>query len=136
MRQLFEFFYNFQIQKRIVPAETLWGNTVCVLSLKKYNLTKETFSKCNVSIGLKHFNAVRNSIYIFLKVQTLREGHKLFIKLPLFWHYLVASNYKWTMGQIFVAFLEHLIFNKKNQHKVVKKSYLYKKKECMYSLYS
>ena len=34
-------------------------------------------------------------------VQIFWEGHKNLANLPLFfWHYLVASNYKWKMGQI------------------------------------
>ena len=46
------------------------------------------------------------------KVQIFWEGHKNLAHLPLFiWHYLVASNYKWKMGQIFVAFLEYLNFS-------------------------
>ena len=37
------------------------------------------------------------------KVQIFWEGHKNLAHLPLFiWHYLVASNYKWKMGHIFV----------------------------------
>ena len=47
-----------------------------------------------------------------VKVQILWEGHKNFALLPIFiWHYLVASNYKWKMGQIFWAFSEYPNFN-------------------------
>ena len=33
--------YNFQIQKRIVPGETIWGNTVPFLSPHQLNKLKE-----------------------------------------------------------------------------------------------
>ena len=49
-------------------------------------------------------------------VQIFLEGHKNLAILPLFiWHYLVVSNSKRKMGQIFVAFSEYrnLIFFKK-----------------------
>ena len=37
----------------------------------------------------------------FCKVQIFWEGHKKLAHLPpLIWHCLVASNYKWKMGQI------------------------------------
>ena len=43
------------------------------------------------------------------KVQIYWEGHKSLADLPLFcWHYLVASNNKWKVGQIFVAFSKYL----------------------------
>ena len=49
-----------------------------------------------------------------LKVQLFSEGHKNWANLPLFIrHYLVASNYKWIMGQSFVAFTEYLNFENK-----------------------
>ena len=38
----------------------------------------------------------------------------------LFRRYLVASNYKWKMGQIFVAFLEYLNF--KNDYVLILKT--------------
>ena len=47
------------------------------------------------------------------KVQIFWEVQKNLAHLPLFfWHYLVASNYKWKMGQIFVAFSEYLNFRR------------------------
>ena len=36
LRQLFEFESNFQIQKRIVSAETIWGNTIPCLRTQKW----------------------------------------------------------------------------------------------------
>ena len=46
------------------------------------------------------------------KVQIFWEDHKNLAHLPLFiWQYLAASNYKWKMGQIFVAFSEYLNFS-------------------------
>ena len=52
--------------------------------------------------------------YTFLyliKIQIFWEGHTNLAHLPLFfWHYLVASNYEWKMGQIVVAFSEYLNF--------------------------
>ena len=45
------------------------------------------------------------------KVQIFWESYKNLALLPLFfWHYLVASNHKWKMGQIFEAFSKHLNF--------------------------
>ena len=50
---------------------------------------------------------------LYIKVQILWESHKMLVHLPLFIsHYLVASNYKWKMGQIFVAFSEYLNFSR------------------------
>ena len=54
---------------------------------------------------------------VLLKVQIFWKGHKNFSHLPLFiWHYLAASNYKWKMGQTFVAFSEYLNFTSHNFH--------------------
>ena len=46
------------------------------------------------------------------KVQIFWECHKILAHLPLFFYnmYLVASNYKWKMGQIFLVFSENLNF--------------------------
>ena len=45
------------------------------------------------------------------KVQIFSEGlQNLAHLLIFFWHCLVASNYNWKMGQIFVAFSEYLNF--------------------------
>ena len=52
-----------------------------------------------------------NFTHVFTKVQIVWEGHKNLTHL-FFLHYLVASNYKWKMGQIFVTFSEHLNFTK------------------------
>ena len=47
------------------------------------------------------------------KAHVFWEGHKNFTYLRIFiWHYLVTSNYKWKMGQIFVAFTDYLKFKK------------------------
>ena len=50
-------------------------------------------------------------LFTLVKVQVFWKDHKNMAHLPLFiWHYLVSSNYKWKMGQIFVAFSEYLNF--------------------------
>ena len=47
-----------------------------------------------------------------VKVQIFLDGHNNFSLLPVFiWHYLVASNHKWKMGQIFWAFSEYPNFS-------------------------
>ena len=50
-------------------------------------------------------------VFMIIKVQIFWEGHKNLAHLPLFsWHYLVVSNWKWKIGQTFVAFSEYLNF--------------------------
>ena len=50
------------------------------------------------------------------KVQIFWEGQKSLTHLSLFfWNYLVASNYNWKMGQIFVTFSEYLILTMADQ---------------------
>ena len=46
-----------------------------------------------------------------LKFRYSEKATKISSIFQFFWHYLVASNYKWKMGQIFVAFSEYLNFN-------------------------
>ena len=49
--------------------------------------------------------------FLNIKIQIFWEGHNNLVHLPLlFWHYLLASIYKWKMGQIFVGFSEYLNF--------------------------
>ena len=58
-----------------------------------------------------------NKFTYLTKVQIFWEGHKNLFYLQLFiWYYLVASNYKWKIGQIFVAFSEYLNFNQPCQY--------------------
>jgi hypothetical protein len=41
------------------------------------------------------------------------KAAKIWSIFQLFWHYLLASNYKWKMDQIFSAFREYLNFKEK-----------------------
>ena len=46
-----------------------------------------------------------------IKVRIFWKGHKNLAHLPLFiLHYLIASNYKWKMDQILMAFSKYLNF--------------------------
>ena len=67
------------------------------------------FTDANNNIHRYCKDTDKSLAYCF-KVQTFVEGNKNICHLPLFifWHYLIASNYKWKMGQIFVAFSEYL----------------------------
>ena len=63
---------------------------------------------------MKYFHLKLKPTYFryVVKVQIFWENLKNLAHLPLFiWQYLVASNYKWKMSQIFVAFSEYLNFN-------------------------
>ena len=52
---------------------------------------------------------MKHLFYDRIEIAKFRYSEKA--NLPLFfWHYLVASNYKWKMGQIFVAFSEYQNF--------------------------
>ena len=47
-------------------------------------------------------------VLLFVKVQIFWEGLKNLAHLQFFiWYYLVVSNFKWKIGQIFVDFLEY-----------------------------
>ena len=70
---------------------------------EEWNIQSDFAKECASNFVLKYF--------IGCKVQIFWEGHNFFSSLPLFiWHYLVASNYKWKKGHIFVAFSEYLNF--------------------------
>ena len=60
-------------------------------------------------------NKSQNYPYNDSKVKIFWESPKNLAHLPHFiWHYLVASNYKWKTGQIFVAFSEYLNFTQQS----------------------
>ena len=104
----FEFFYctpkKFKFAQILLDdknATYLSSNIIPALmdgSIKRYSIClrkKIPFNKWNFLkilckyLVLKYFIAVRNSIYIFFKVQILWKGPKISINHPLFWHYVV-----------------------------------------------
>ena len=64
----------------------------------------------NISVLLIILVITVNIGNMYLKVRIFWEGHKNLAHLLPFLHYLVAPNSKWKMGQIVVAFSEHLNF--------------------------
>ena len=81
----------------------------CLLHSK---LTKKWWLRCSTQkVAFIINDYFKNAHFDNVKVQIFWEGHKSLAHLPLFfWHYLIASNYKWKMGQIFVVFSENMNF--------------------------
>ena len=75
------------------------------MNLLDWKVGQKEIKKCRVTDN--------TLLFPHYKVQVFWESHKNLAHFPLFiWHYLVASNHKWKMGQIFVAFSEYLNFKK------------------------
>ena len=88
----------------ILLEKVEWMNT---------NKTKKVFCLTCCAISGPHFFGQTNQKWqCSFKVQIFWEGHKNLSLLPI-WLYLVASNYKWNLGQIFVAFSEYLNFKQR-----------------------
>ena len=65
------------------------------------------YKKTILYIVWKNFKGLSSKVRIFW------EGQKDLAHFPIFfWHYILLSNYKWKMCQIFVAFSEYLNFKK------------------------
>ena len=68
--------------------------------------------KSNYGSGGKQDWRYLNQRSAAVKVQIFCEGRKNLAHLLLFvWHYIITSNYKWKMYQIFMAFSQYLNFN-------------------------
>ena len=79
---------------------------------QKKLINRNILKKIHATFGGNLLLEFLTCMLLFLKVKMFRESQKNLAHLPHFiWHYLVASNYKWKMGHIFMAFSECQNFN-------------------------
>ena len=76
-------FYNFQIQKRIVSAETIWGNTVLQIISNKCVISIDNFKDLKLFINKK--SNLKEKIYYF--------GFKDFPHLVFDWAFLDSASF-------------------------------------------
>ena len=76
MRKLYEIFMILQIQKRIVSAETIRGNTVCLFKrIQKFAMCK----RLHISTGSIHSRLIQSIIFastcpiLFLKLMAFQS---------------------------------------------------------------
>ena len=97
------FFINFHVKF----APTLLFKPTSIFGTLEYmhsRISHERIEPWTTSI----IPGLHEPIVLIIKVQIFWEGRKNLVHLPIFiWHYLVASNHKWKMVQVFVVFSEY-----------------------------